>query len=266
MKLNCIYLLLIGWIAFLFTNCSEYLGRKPERIDRNVLDALVRIATNAAASSSCGRFSPEPIRGGVGQITGSTNGIRQGFNLFGCSDSASLTSLGFPNENLQFTGNGVKGNALNSRFASTADYVTGGARHQSFEATFTLDRSDGFLQIFTNASANGASSDGPSVKITPSSIRPIFATGIEQNFDGVPPSTPVGTVRTYCFDSHNESGNWHILGWSRPCQVLTQQDRANGSQEFSKLINTNQPGSRVGFVLNGATIRSIIVGEMIAPH
>lgn len=257
--------LLFSLLLFTFS-CSEYFGRKPEKFDQNVLDAITA-GISAQSASSCGRFSVAPIRGGVGSVTGNSNGTRTGFNISGCSDSNSLSSLGFPSVNVEFTGSGVRGASELSRIVSTSDFTSvGGTKNQSIEVTFQLDRSDGYLDVIANAAVSGTDANGPKFRITVNEIRPFNSGGTALTFTGPSPPSPVGQTKTYCFDIHDHSGG-HLIGWAKACSALTDQDRSIGGYGFERAgIQGNMPGSKIAFVLNGATLRTIIAGEMIAPH
>ncbi|MCG9874616.1 MAG: hypothetical protein MH321_07525 [Leptospiraceae bacterium] len=253
-------------IFLLFFSCSEYLGRKPEKFDQNVLDAITAGIT-AQSASACGRFSVAPIRGGVGSVTGNSNGTRTGFNIFGCSDSNALSSLGFPSINIEFTGNGVKGSGELSRIVSSSDFSSvGGTKNQSIEVSFQIDRANGYLDVIGNAAVSGTDANGPKLRIRTDTIQAINSNNAISGLTGFPPSSPVGQIKTYCFDIHDEGGNPHLIGWDKACSATTDQDRRPGGYGFESFPAGASPGSRIGFVLNGVTLRTIIAGEMIAPH
>ncbi len=253
--------------AISFSSCSQYFGNKPERINPQVLDLLRAGISSQAATANCSNFSVAPIRGGVGTITGNSNGSRQGFNISGCTSSASLSSLGFPNQNLAFPGDGVVGNSTTSSLVSLSDYPTLGSKSQSMEVTFRLDRADAYLDVVVSASAAGNTPVGPRFRITADNVSIINSENQAQGIIGsVRNKAGVSQVRTYCFDVHDHSGG-HLIGWSQACASLTDRDRAIGGYEFERPgIQGTLPGFKIGLIANGATIRQMIPGEMIAPH
>jgi|GEM_PF-4460801 len=266
MKLSCICIGL--GLTLCLLQCSEYLGRKPERLDPQLLEVLRTGLSSAVASQGCGSFSVAPIRGGVGTITGNSNGSRNGFNVYGCRSAQELQSLGFGNQNFSFTGDGVSGNSAQATLVSNSDYSTLGSKSQSFEVTFRLDRADAYLDAVLSGSATNATFPvGPRIRITPDGAQPINSEGAAQSFSSPPRNrASVSQIRTYCFDLHDHSGG-HLIGWSQPCANLTDRDRQIGNYEFDRTgIQGILPGFRVGLVLNGATVRQLIPGEMIAPH
>ncbi|NCN08818.1 MAG: hypothetical protein GW938_03120 [Leptospira sp.] len=247
-------------------SCSEYFGRKPERFDQNVLDAIAA-GISSQAASSCGRFNVAPIRGGVGSVTGNSNGTRTGFNIFGCTDSNALSTLGFPSTNIEFTSNGVRGSNEFSRIVSTSDFTSvGGTKNQSIEVTFQIDRADGYLDVIGNAAVSGTDANGPKLRLKTDTVQALNSNNAIAGVSGFPPSSPVGQTKTYCFDIHDEGGNPHLIGWDKACSATTDQDRRIGGYGFESFPAGASPGSKIGFVLNGVTLRTIIAGEMIAPH
>jgi hypothetical protein len=267
MKLSNIwrYGIVFCW-ALSFFHCSQYFGNKPERIDPQVLD-LLRAGIGNQASANCSNFAVAPIRGGVGTITGNSNGSRQGFNVSGCGNSSALSNLGFPNQNLVFPGDGVVGNSTSSSLVSLSDYPTLGSKSQSMEVTFRLDRADAYLDVVVAASAAGNTPVGPRFRITADNVSIINSENQAQGIIGsVRNKAGVAQVRTYCFDTHDHSGG-HLIGWSQSCASLSDRDRAIGGYEFERPgIQGTLPGFKFGLIINGATVRQMIPGEMIAPH
>ncbi|WCL48399.1 hypothetical protein [Leptospira sp. GIMC2001] len=250
-------------LLFITANCSEYFGRKPADVDMQLAELLLQYASGGG-SASCGRVNFPPIRGGADQANIQTGGTRQGFNLVGCTSDADLSRLGFTSNAINFTPGGAKGTATNSRIASSVDFVTqGGRKDQNVEVTFTLDPG-GSLDVILNASVgSNATASGPGFRITTATIVAIgTAIGTTGPFNqGAAPATPEGTEKTYCLEVHDE-GTAHLFGWDRPCASLTQNDRTNYQFDLIGFASQN-PGNRVGFVLNGATIKSFVVSERI---
>ncbi len=243
--------------------CSEYFGRKPDKINLDLVELILQYSTSGG-SSGCGRYSLPPIRGGPDTTNIATNGTRTGFAFTRCIAESEMNSMGFFTSNINFSGNGLIGNDTSSRIASQVDFVTlGGRKDQSIEVTFRLESPDGFLDVIGNASVgSGASANGPGFRITTDRILAFGTTSAPTGFPlGTTPSTPIGQTRTYCFEVHDE-GVAHLFGWSKPCGALSQADRQN--YEFDhKSLPSAHPGNRVGFVLNRVTLFGIVVGERI---
>lgn len=251
---------LLGSLVMFNAGCSEYFGRKPSKVDYELVELLLQYSTSGG-NLGCRRFSLEPIRGGTS--TNPTNGTRQGFEIARCISDSDLERLGFTTNQLEFTGNGVRGMGDASRIASQIDFVTlGGRKEQVVEVTFQLNSSSAQLDVITNASVgSNASLTGPGFRITTQTILGLSTNGSTPAIPGTNPATPVNAERTYCLESHDE-GSAHIFGWARPCGVLTQNDRQN--YEFDLLSMPSQiPGNRMGFVLRNATIYRFSVGERI---
>lgn len=254
---------------FLFTilsgiwNCSEYFGRKPPEVDYELIELILQYS-GGQGSTGCGKFSVTPIRGGPDALNIPTNGTFQGFGVSTCQSDSQILSMGFTPNNLQYTGNGVKGSAINSRLGSQIDFVTlGGRKDQTIEVSFQLDSAGGYLDVIGNASVgSGGSATGPGFRITPERIQAFGTSGDLSGFPvGAPPTTPVGSRVTYCLEIHDE-GTAHLFGWSKPCSSLTQADRQNYEFDHKNVPGQN-PGNRVGFVLNSATIYQFSIGERI---
>lgn len=262
-KYIIIRLFILSFFFIFSSQCSEYFGRKPERVDLELVELLLQYSTQSR-STGCGRFSLPPIRGGPDVTNIATNGTRQGFALARCSSDSDLISMGFIPNQITYTGNGIQGNTTSSRLASQIDFVTlGGRKDQVVEVTFRLDSPEGYLDVITNASVGAnATANGPGFRITPERI---FAFGTTVGPTGFPigqtPSSPVGQTRTYCLEVHDE-GVAHLFGWSKPCGDLSQGDRQNYEFDHRNLQSAH-PGNRVGFVLNQATLFTIAIGERI---
>ncbi|MCC5814785.1 MAG: hypothetical protein JJT78_08520 [Leptospira sp.] len=249
---------------FSLSNCSEYFGRKPDQVDYELIELILQYSTTSGGSD-CGRFSLPPIRGGPDAVNVPTNGTRTGFGVARCQSDSQIQSMGFTPNNIEYTSNGIRGSAPNARLGSQIDFVTlGGRKDQVIEVTFQLDRADAYLDVIGNATVgSNASASGPGFRITTERIQ-VF--GTSGNFStppvGATPASPVGSRKTYCLEIHEEGVGGHLFGWSKGCGELTQNDRLN--YEFDHVaVQTQNPGNRVGFVLNGVTMYQFTVGERI---
>lgn len=258
MKSPIFFIFLIFFFFLGISNCSEYFGRKPSKVDYQLVELLLQYGSGGTAG--CRKFSMYPIRGGSVE----SNGTRQGFEVYNCRSDSDLNRLGFSTNILEYTGTGIRGAGDTSRLGSNLDFLTvGGKKQQSIEVSFILNQASSYLDVVTNAQVGAnAAANGPGFRILPSTILAFNANKEPSAFTGgIAPASPVGAEKTFCLELHDE-GDAHVFGWSRPCGELSQSDLGNYEFEIDGLA-TAHPGSRVGFVLNQATLLKFVIGERI---
>ena len=223
------FLILIG--------CSE-----SKKNDSNSVAALALLS----ASSNC------PAGTSVTSIGGST---RTQFDFTNCNPSG-LPVVGFLSENLT---TGLVGTGTNSRMVSLSDYKSSGSKKINMEVTFLINSASGYLDVIGNGSVSGTAITGPGFRITQSSISLITSTGGTDALTGTVPS-PGAIETTYCLEIHAEGAGAHMFGWPSSCSSVTNF----GTYSFEKEdVTTANPGSRIGFVLNNATLKKLIVSQSL---
>lgn len=200
---------------------------------------------------------------GVSQVSSIGATSRTAYVFTGCTTT---NVNGFTSENISISG-GVAGSSANSKMASIGTF---GTEKVNIEVTFTLNTPGGYLDVLGLGVASGAGISAPGFRISESNIK-YFASGGSATAIGTgsTPQTPLNTQKTYCLEFHKENGA-HLFGWSKSCAEVTNRTSYDFDQEN---IITSTSGNNIGFVLNGATLKSIIVstgaigtaGSLVSP-
>jgi hypothetical protein len=229
------YILPLLFALIVSTNCRE---RTSDDSGRNL--ALFAIA------STC----PVPVD--APSIGGAKRTI---YDFSNCNPTGPLGLNGFIGRNVTA---GVTGSSAESQIISLGDFKSGTEKKVNLEVTFLLNDASGTLDVKGNANELGV---GPGFRIDQTTIKAFSeenSTGTAFG-TGTAPSTPVNTEKTYCLEIHAESSNAHIIGWSKSCLEVTNR----GSYDFDQDVTSSNPGSKIAFVLNKATLKRVIVSEKI---
>ncbi len=234
-----IYILIL---LFTFTQCSELFNKSSsDDSQRNAAAAFLVLSQ----SGGCTQSSVNTI--------GSTT--RTEYNFSGANCATGLAAIGFVGENLSA---GLTGSSTSSRVASLTSFATSGEKKMNIEVTYTINNSSGYLDVIGNASVAGTVATGPAFRIKSNTIGIVSSLGVESAIGtGTVPSSPVGTEKTICLEIHEENGA-HMFGWNSACASVANRATYDFDQE--SVVTTN-PGSQVGFVLNNATLKKIIVSR-----
>ena len=221
-------------------NCEAFKGKS--KSNNNGAIAALFIASQGGCSSSS-----------AASIGGATRTV---FNVSGTNCASGLSSIGFTGEGLSA---GLTGSGTSSRLASGGTFSTGGEKKMNIELTFVLSDSSGYIDVIGNASTSGASATGPAFRIKPAGID-AFASGSQTASPldkGGSVSASTGTEKTYCLEFHEESGV-HMFGWTKACSLLSDSEKT--SYELNKEgLSSASPGSKIGFVLNKAVLKTFTV-------
>lgn len=243
-KLGDLYLMKIHFLILLltFVQCSELFNKSSsDNSKRNAAAGFLLLSQ----SGGCTQASVNTI--------GSTT--RTEYNFSGVNCVSGLATIGFVGENLQ---PGLSGTSTSSRLASLTSFATSGGKKMNIEVTYTINSSSGYLDVIGNASVSGSIATGPTFRIKPNTISIVTSFGQETAIGtGTVPSSPVSTEKTICLEIHEENGA-HMFGWNSACASVA--NRATYDFEQESVVTTN-PGSQVGFVLNNATLKKIIVSR-----
>ncbi|MDX1961274.1 MAG: hypothetical protein SFU98_22085 [Leptospiraceae bacterium] len=228
-------------VALFATNCET----KKSNNNNGAIAAFLLSSQNGCSTSSAASIA------GVS---------RTSFSFPSNCTSAGLAAIGFTGSNLNSDSKGITGTGTSSAMASLADFKPTGEKKQNIEVTFTLNASDAYLEVIGNATTIGSVASGPRFRVKPTTI-----TILNQNASGEatigksPPAAGTGTERTYCLEIHEENGA-HMFGWSKACSDLSTTERGNYEFDTDGFSSTN-PGSKVGFILNKASIKSMIISS-----
>jgi hypothetical protein len=179
----------------------------------------------------------------------STSRTQYNFSKVNVSDN----TCGFTLENIT---NGLTGTSADSKIGSSRTF---GSDEVNIEVTYTLNSSSGTLDVIALGSGSGTTISGPGFRISTTDVKYIKPEGTALAFGtGTSPTTTVGESKTLCLEVHSEGGGSHIFGWSGACADVSNR----GTYEFEEDdVDGAVSGSKIGFVLNNATITKIIVSD-----
>lgn len=232
--------LILFFIIISLWNCEVFKGKSKK--DNSAAAAALFLASQGGCTQSS-----------TASIGGATRTV---FSVSGANCPSGLSAIGFTGEGLSA---GLTGSGTSSRLASTGTFTAGGEKKMNIELTFSLTDSSGYIDVIGNASTSGAAAAGPALRIKTSGID-AYASGSSAAAAldaGGSTASPVNTEKTYCLEFHEESGV-HMFGWTKSCSQLT--DAQKGSYEINKEgLSSANPGSKMGFVLNKAVLKSFTV-------
>ena len=110
-----------------------------------------------------------------------------------------------------------------------------------------------------DASVSGTQATGPAIRLK-SSGTDVLASGSSTGSapdSGGNTAAGTGSEKTYCLEFHEENGT-HLFGWPKSCASLSDSEKGSYTINKEGLTSAN-PGSRMGFILNKAVLKSFIV-------
>ena len=234
------HIVILTFILGMISDCEVFKAKK--KSDNSSALAAAFLASQGGCTSST-----------ASSIGGST---RTSFNVSGTSCASGLAAIGFTGEGLTA---GLTGSGTGSRLASTGTFSAGGEKKMNIEVTFLLTDSSGYLDVIGNASVSGAQATGPAIRLK-SSGTDVLASGSSTGSapdSGGNTAAGTGSEKTYCLEFHEENGT-HLFGWPKSCASLSDSEKGSYTINKEGLTSAN-PGSRMGFILNKAVLKSFIV-------
>lgn len=163
---------------------------------------------------------------------------------------------------------GISGQSSTSSFATSGAYslpISEGGTN--VEVSFSL-RTGGSLEIYTYGLGSDSILSGPSFRVSDSKKEEFYSSmlgGFTTASKGTAALSPQVNY-TYCIDfQYAQSQQW-INAWPKACSEVGLSER-NSMMMFPVMQMMNIPtfsGSKVGFVLNGATVTSFTIGGIIS--
>ncbi|TGL48166.1 hypothetical protein EHQ61_14500 [Leptospira wolffii] len=242
-------------LALLFSECSQ-IG-SGDSSDQRIMQTL---AFGIPAKDGCSVQNLTPIPNTLTYVTPQ----RTGYDIRNCYPE-DIQALGFTGNNSQLM-KGLKGNSSNSSISSSGNIVlptSGGGTN--IEVSFSLE-SAGSLTAFVYGS--GTPISGPAFRLRDGSLEEFYS-DMSGSFQTVSEGTmplATNTNYVYCIDFQKTSSEQWINAWPKACSKVTQVER-NSMMMFPVMQMMEVPsysGNRIGFLLNGATLTSFIIGSILS--
>lgn len=254
--------------AFCLTNCGGVMQGKDTTNNTGILAVLLASRSTSTANANCATATLAGITSKLSQVT---NPTRTQYKVSGCGAS-DFTGIGLTASSVT---TGATGTSSSSLLASTGDISIATARGgTNVEVTFKLNSSTSSLDVIAYGSGTTPSISGPTYRLAVGST-PQF----KKSTDGMYMSVSKGsaattstfaanTTYTYCLDfQYTNTGMSYMNGWEKACSDVTSVERGS-MMNYPIMVMMNVPsfstGSKIGFVLNNATVTSFTVGNILS--
>ncbi len=232
---------ILSILSLLLFNCEG--SRSKNKSNAGAL-ALLLIQGPCTSSSTTAIANPGKV----------DSASRTNYEVAGCSES-NLSSIGFSGQNVV---KGLTGTSTNSIISSTGSVLA--SDDLNVEVTFTLNSDSSYLDIVGRATGLPSALTGTKVRITPTTLSAIGATGETKTLGSGALNTSVSKSMTYCMEFHQEA-EAHIIFFPTSCASVTSK---GAPYSYDAEVATTFAGRGLGFVLNNATITNFKVGTKIA--
>lgn len=250
----------------LFFNCG-IMQEKSKSHTSELIGLLVANNSTSTLNVNCSKTNLSGITSKLSQVT---NPSRTQYKVSGCGVT-DFSSIGFTATEIT---SGATGASSTSLLASNSDIsistTKGGT---NIEVTFKLNGGTGSLDVIVYGAGTTSTISGPTFRLSAGNI-PQFKTsdGMYMNVSKgsavVTSTLAADTSYTYCLDfQYTSMGMSYMNGWEKACSDVASTDRGS-MMYYPIMVMMNVPsytaGSKVGFILNHATVNSFTVGNIIS--
>jgi hypothetical protein len=251
----------------LFLNCGTMKGK--EKKDNTGLLAL--LLSGGSTSTNNANCTTATLTGITSKLSQVTNPFRTQYKISGCGVT-DFAGIGLTTSSVT---TGATGTSSSSLLASTGDISIAPSKGgTNVEVTFKLNSSTASLDVIAYGSGTTPSISGPTYRLAVGSIPQYkksadgsYAT-VSKGGSATTSTFAANTTYTYCLDfQYTSTGMNYMNGWEKACADVTSMERGS-MMMYPIMVMMNVPiystGSKIGFVLNGATITSFTVGNIIS--
>ncbi|MCK6382511.1 MAG: hypothetical protein L6Q54_14840 [Leptospiraceae bacterium] len=241
---------------------------KTKENDDNTSILALLLASNGITNPNCTTSSVSAITSKLTQVP---NSARTKYSISAC-DAAGFATIGLSSSGITL---GATGTSTSSLIGSTGDISLDQSKGgTSVEVTFTINNSSGYIDVIAYGSGTSLALSGPTYRLA-AGAQAQYKKSADGSFantsKGSSVSAPISnanTAYTYCLDfQYTATGMRYMNGWDKACSSVSSTER--GSMMYYPIMQMmNVPvytsGSKIGFVLNGATITSFTVGTILS--
>ncbi|AOP36284.1 hypothetical protein A0128_19870 [Leptospira tipperaryensis] len=247
--------------SFLAIGCSQL---QTARNGNQIEQQLIQLALLGGTSQTpgCSVMSTTPISNTLSYV----KNRRTKFDINACNVE-DLSKLGLIANSSKLS-SGISGQSSTSSFATSGAYSLpmseGGT---NIEVSFSL-KTGGSLEINSYGIGSDFVLSGPSFRVSDSKKEEYYSSmlgGFTTVSKGTAALSPQVNY-TYCIDFQYANSQQWINAWPKACSEVGLSER-NSMMMFPVMQMMNVPtfsGSKVGFVLNGATVTSFTIGGIIS--
>ncbi|PJZ52068.1 hypothetical protein [Leptospira adleri] len=233
---------------------------KGNQIDQQLIQ--LALLTGSPQTAGCSVTTAPPIPNALAYVKNK----RTKFDISSCAveDLSKLNLVA----NSSKLNSGISGQSAASSFATSGAYsrpISEGGTN--VEVTFSI-KAGGSLEIYTYGLGSDSILSGPSFRVSDSKKEEFYSSmlgGFTTTSKGTAPLSPQVNY-TYCIDfQYAQSQQW-INAWPKACSEVGLSEKSS-MMMFPVMQMMNIPtfsDSKVGFVLNGATVTSFTIGGIVS--